>query len=470
MWVKNRVVFRGLMIACTLVAACGGSPHDTTMEVSDGGGVDAVAANPQIAFFSRPTPTDEWTPTTLSFWGDQVAVRLSGLGSSSQVTVTAKSASYQSSADFKVKADGSVDLSADAPVNGGYSGVDPDGLFWSMTSDDPTTTEAYPIVVSVSSSGETLVSATLNRYWTPPKVFPIPVTDNGLNGVFVTPASSGPHPALILFGGSEGGLSSGALDAEYYASLGYSCLGLAYFGASGLPNTLAKIPLEYFKTAIDWLKARPEVDPAQIGVMGGSRGGELALLLGATYPDIKAVIATVPSGVVWASLSGTQAAWTLGGVDIPYVPLAADANPSFSTDADGNQVEVDAPIYLTSIKEASASALMTATIQVEKTNGPILMLAGQDDQLWASCTLAQIAMDRLTMSGHASTHADDFQCYAATGHNVYFPGIPSMDASEYQDTFGNLFWLGGTAAGIAHAARDSDARIRKFLRASLGAN
>ncbi len=40
------------------------------------------------------------------------------------------------------------------------------------------------------------------------------------------------------------------------------------------------IPLEYFETVIDWLLAQVGVRrrPA-LGVMGGSRGGELALLL-----------------------------------------------------------------------------------------------------------------------------------------------------------------------------------------------
>ena len=50
-----------------------------------------------------------------------------------------------------------------------------------------------------------------------------------------------------------------------------------------------------------------------------SRGGELALLLGATYSRIRAVVAYVPSGIVWPSFPPTgHSAWTLGGKEAPY--------------------------------------------------------------------------------------------------------------------------------------------------------
>ena len=44
-----------------------------------------------------------------------------------------------------------------------------------------------------------------------------------------------------------------------------------------------------------------ETMPACLGiaVMGGSRGGEVALLLGSMFPDVKAVVAYSPSHVVW---------------------------------------------------------------------------------------------------------------------------------------------------------------------------
>ena len=108
------------------------------------------------------------------------------------------------------------------------------------------------------------------------------------------------------------------------------------------------------------------------------------------------------------------------------------------------------------------------TIAVENTNGSILLLAGADDQIWPSCTLSQIASDRLASSGHSAKYHDSYVCYPDTGHNVEQPGSPTSNATEaYVAIDGGWLLFGGTPAGIAHTARDSDTRIRKFLAENL---
>src|SRR5262249_51928552 len=47
-----------------------------------------------------------------------------------------------------------------------------------------------------------------------------------------------------------------------------------------------------------WLAAQSSVDPDRIGVIGASRGAELALLLGTLYPRVRVVVAYMPSNVV----------------------------------------------------------------------------------------------------------------------------------------------------------------------------
>ena len=114
---------------------------------------------------------------------------------------------------------------------------------------------------------------------------------------FAPPAGAAPAPAVLAIGGSEGGY--GPYPAALLASHGYPSLSLAYFKEPGLPQTLKDIPLEYFATALRWLAAQPGVDPKRVVVLGGSRGGEGALLIGSTYPDlVHAVIADVPSDQV----------------------------------------------------------------------------------------------------------------------------------------------------------------------------
>ena len=87
---------------------------------------------------------------------------------------------------------------------------------------------------------------------------------------------------MLVFGGSDGGLS-GTLVAALLAAHGYPALALAYFNAPGLPAQLSDIPLEYFATALRWLRAQPQVDPRHVLTLGVSRGSEAALLLGAYY-------------------------------------------------------------------------------------------------------------------------------------------------------------------------------------------
>src|ERR687885_1057631 len=151
-----------------------------------------------------------------------------------------------------------------------------------------------------------------------------PVEREDLVGTLFYPATPGPHPTVLVFGGSGGGLREGG--AEALASEGFAALALAYFAIDPLPRDLVEIPLEYFERAIAWLKEQPAIDGDRIAAMGNSKGGELALLLGATYPeDVKAVVGYVPSGIVWQGVSfgprllNPGSSWTLGGRPWPFV-------------------------------------------------------------------------------------------------------------------------------------------------------
>ncbi|OWY59480.1 hypothetical protein B7486_74350, partial [cyanobacterium TDX16] len=195
------------------------------------------------------------------------------------------------------------------------------------------------------------------------------VRDDGLFANFFEPPTPGKHPAMIVVSGSGGGLSDSR--AALLASHGIAALSLAYFAYEGLPKGLVNIPLEYFETAIQWLQAQPGVDPERIGVTGGSRGGELSLLLGATFPQIKAVVAYVPSGVLWGGFGGDEdvaAAWTHGGKPLAYVPTYQTPEVTALME---DAVKNKAPIPLTPSFHSSYDALSDLSaviIPVEKTN------------------------------------------------------------------------------------------------------
>lgn len=153
-----------------------------------------------------------------------------------------------------------------------------------------------------------------------------PVAREDVVGTLFCPDVPGPHPAVILLGGSDGALMEGTV--AVLASQDYAALALAYFGGDPLPPELVEIPLEYFERAIAWLKVQPAIDPERVALVGVSKGGELALLLGATYTgDVGAVVGYAPSGVVWRGVSNSprsffgrpESSWTLGGEPVPFV-------------------------------------------------------------------------------------------------------------------------------------------------------
>lgn len=245
---------------------------------------------------------------------------------------------WESRTVFRSDADGIVDIASQRPIEGEYRGVDPMGPFWSMrqtTGEDAAENEYVRETTAILTAiieGEIFGATQVNRVFAAPGVTRASVRENGLVAEFYRPAGVGPHPTLIRVGGSGGGFS-GRKSAALLASHGFAVLNVAYFGIEGLPDTLERIPLEYFEKAIGWLRARESVIDDPLGVVGGSRGGELALLLGVQFPAIRTVIASVPSGVVFpgipqdfgASGEPPKPAWTLDGEAVPYVPYSFSA-------------------------------------------------------------------------------------------------------------------------------------------------
>jgi ABC-2 type transport system ATP-binding protein len=121
---------------------------------------------------------------------------------------------------------------------------------------------------------------------------------------------AGKVPAVLLAHGFGGTKDSEDDDAEKLASHGYAVLTWTAqgFGASGGQIHLDSPDYEVkdAQRLLDWLAARPEIktdapgDP-RVGVVGGSYGGALALLLAGTDPRVDAI---VPS-ITWNNLANS---------------------------------------------------------------------------------------------------------------------------------------------------------------------
>src|SRR6266511_3786619 len=96
-------------------------------------------------------------------------------------------------------------------------------------------------------------------------------------GVVFEPEDGSDHAAVML-GGSYGGLPEGP--ARRLAENGVSAFALGYFGAPELPPALVEIPIESLQRGIDLFRERFARGRA-IGVLGFSKGAELALTLAA---------------------------------------------------------------------------------------------------------------------------------------------------------------------------------------------
>ncbi|HVB71908.1 MAG TPA: acyl-CoA thioester hydrolase/BAAT C-terminal domain-containing protein [Acidimicrobiales bacterium] len=286
------------------------------------------------------------------------------------------------------------------------------------------------------------------------------MSEGGLVGMYFRPEGEGSHPAVMVVGGSGGGFNGADVPAGLLASRGFATLALAYFGLPGLPNGLVDVPLEYFASGLRWLQARPEVT-GRVGVLGQSRGGELALLLGATFPQIGAVVARVPSGVVWGGFgpgAGPEsAAWTLDGRAVPWLPTNDDS-PEWA------EVYKSSPLVCTPGALADLShveAARKAEIKIERASCPIMMISGEDDALWPSTTLAELAEKRA--HAHGFVHRLIHLRYPDAGHFcATAPGLPSpLVVSHPVDH--ELIALGGSLQGNAAAQADSWPRTLDFL-------
>jgi dienelactone hydrolase len=110
-------------------------------------------------------------------------------------------------------------------------------------------------------------------------------------------------------------------------------------------------------------------------------------------------------------------------------------------------------------------AVEAAAIAVERIRGPVLLLSGEDDRLWPSPILAEIAAARLAAHKRPVTHLR----YSGAGHMIGPVGLPGTANTILHPLRGLSMALGGTPAGNAAAADDSWPRVLQFLQTSLDA-
>jgi uncharacterized protein len=275
---------------------------------------------------------------------------------------------------------------------------------------------------------------------------PVTTLGPGMVGAYYPPPAGHTDVVLVL-GGSEGGLQGSQPLARRIAEHGLGTLALAYFGAPGLPQALEKVPLESLEAGVDWVRKQPGMAGRRLVVLGVSKGGEAALLLASRDPRLCAVVAAVPSSVVWAGIDMphptipvTVSSWATGGKSMAFVPYA-----------DGPFRGVR-DLYDRSLVKAAPDA----AIPVERIRGPVLLISGKSDQLWPSTPMADAVMARLEAKHFAYAHTH--LAYDNAGHAVFGPPLPADSPN-----MARLAGLGGTPEGNQAARVDNWPKALAFL-------
>jgi dienelactone hydrolase len=282
--------------------------------------------------------------------------------------------------------------------------------------------------MSASVQGRLKARTDVSREWYPNGVSHRALTlesDGVVGDLYLARAGSDTHPAVLTFGGSEGGVS-GKGSAALFAAHGYTALALGYFGLPGLPATLKDVAIEYFAHAARLLAQQPGVDAGHVITLGYSRGSEAALLLAQDFPDVvHGAVVYAPSAVVNPGFPSGASAWTVGGVELVAGPA----------------------------------------IPVDRIAGPVLAIAGTDDQLWSSARWAEQIDLALTDAHHAYPH--QVLLYAGSGHKVgTYPFLPSGTRATHPVT-GQAMNFGGTRAGDEAAKRDGWTKVLALVAGTM---
>ncbi|HEY1632014.1 MAG TPA: acyl-CoA thioesterase/bile acid-CoA:amino acid N-acyltransferase family protein [Rhizomicrobium sp.] len=389
---------------------------------------------------------------------ERLAIALSGLPPSRTITITSDTRA-QDGLNWRARivrvsdANGRIDLGADAMR-----------LFWSpMPAEGPPGADraffaivdyAKPVATRLEArDGRTLLAATsVARGFARADVGMWPMA----NGVLYAPNDGHAHPGVLVIGGSDGGLGAPGT-AMLFASHGYAALSLAYFGAKGLPQTLERVPMETFAKALAWMRCNVHVDTRFLAIYGESRGTEPALWIAARDGHVSAVIARSPSFAFWGGVGADHlpgdAAWTLHGKALPYIPnrITVRFGAGYLWDRLIGTPVRQSDLFLQNI--ADFGPMDAVAIPVERIRAPILLLAGRDDAIWPSYPMA---LRLIARRGHRM--GDELVAYPAVGHPIPYGWLPSGGERSSLK-----FAVGGTQAGTAVAEADAWPRLLAFL-------
>jgi dienelactone hydrolase len=293
------------------------------------------------------------------------------------------------------------------------------------------------------------------------ETFEDPIKDHQLYGVVVKPKNCPENKMkiVIILGGSEGGIPS--FVAKKLATHGFAAIAVGYFGVtdSTLPRSLDLVPLDVLDLAFNFGERQFPYGEC-CSIFAGSKGAEAAFAyLSVTQRDVKSYVAYAGSGIVFEGLSPNNlpsghSAWTYQGQPLSYLPYAPPTQEVLQEMFPEGMTKpaVLLPLYRETLKNIEEVSKATST--VEQIAGPILMVSGDEDQLWPSNQFAEAIVARLESANFPYYYRH--LSFKNAGHALLFPKY--MEIDPY-----NLRQFGGTIEGNRFAAEMAWPEILKFL-------
>ncbi|KAM5186452.1 LOW QUALITY PROTEIN: acyl-coenzyme A amino acid N-acyltransferase 2-like [Callospermophilus lateralis] len=397
---------------------------------------------------------------------EPVHIQVTGLPPSQMVTLKAslkdeKGNLFRSRAFYRANEAGEVDVERHPALGGDYIGVHAMGLFWSLKPEkafrrllkrdvinDPfkVTLDLYDSVcLQDSTTAQPRASQMVQRWFLGPGVQRKQIREGRVRGALFLPPGEGPFPGIIDLFGNIGGLVE--FRASLLATHGFAVLALAYF-AYDLPEKLLELDLEYFEEAANFLLAHPKIQRPGIGVISVSKGAEVGLAM-ACY--LKQVVATV-------CISGPNAV-----LDIPLRYRDLLIMP-LHFHRERIQTHVSGAVRFRNGNRDPRNELnQQSVLPVEKAQGCILFIVGENDEFLDSRAYAEQAMEQLKSHGRSTGKMLVYPGAATSGHLIEPPYAPLCFASWSPALPCPVLW-GGDPVAHAAAQEHSWGEIQKFFR------
>ncbi len=432
------------------------------------------------------------SPANPVLQGEKMTIQLKGLEANASVKIVAeraqkswgsdKSLMYRSEAVFVANALGEIDLAVTPAMarSGTYKGADIRGLFWSMM---PTKTEAAKdaktgtVNLVASVADKTVTTATIEFIQYAPQLT-LEKLDKFPGAIFanVPNEPKTKRPAVIVLGGSEGGNESVNDATKRIASQGIAAMSLPYYSPKSWPTMKQEVPelplnfvdidIKRINDARNYLRTRSDVDGERIAIYGVSKGAEYVLLAATNFAWVKSVVAVVPTDVVWEGWGegitpNTRSSFALNGKPFAFTPYQ-DFGQEFMGFQTGDEVRIRRP--QDKGRAANPARAAAARIPIERYQGALMVIGGQEDQVWNSGMMSHnLAERRVEAVKSAKTKGETLSLiYTDAGH--YLTGNGYSPTTQYNAGPNKS---GGTPEGNARAQADAWEKTIQFLKRTL---